>query len=630
MPAYDSGIEVTFGFTTKRYNSTNQEFEQHFKCNVRLKEPCSIVHPTFILSRNAVEQIKSPVNFAEINYCRCAHFMRYYWISDVIYGKNDIVEIHCDCDVLATWHDHIKLMDGYMLYCSHKDLANTSLDDNRLQPEQPIITNQVPVFDPEYGEGENKHKYWDVNPENWTYIMETTIMADHGSINVNWVLNKENFEKLADGLLWYMQGYDNGSYWNWDNFAYYLKTAFGGQANVQDFIHNIRLMPIPYDSYENALYTGPIFIGAIEFNGQQGSLDPTHPGTIDPDKGVYGKMYSTNAINGLYAPVTLPVPADGPIPKGSLLPGGGETNVVAPFFLRGSRFCKWGLKHPGGVLWFETNQLCSKTLKYEVGVNMVLDSITGDYTLEVWCPYTKDLLGSTSGSIAVNIGDLFNAGGRSEIMSNAFTSIATKGLSAFETLINAKVNPTVTTTKSSYANTRELIGDNYNRSTESGTKETETTAPAQLNLGVFGGFFPGRYSIETGSCCNNASNGFINAVNAAKSYEASSAGAPPKPVVKNEYMWSIIGVAQVPAIFSYDEYEDWAALHGYPYSKMINIKDDKIPVGSYCQFSCATIGMSTDLGHCMMPEEASQINTFLNSGFFYEGPGEGEGGDEEG
>lgn len=103
---------------TKRKNSTKQppETPTYYK-DVKLKEATSIENPVFI-----VDGIQ-----ADTNYCQYAG--HYYYIDDVVYVTNTVVEIHCTKDLLATYKSAIQSSSALVLYYSHN---NQEIVDARL------------------------------------------------------------------------------------------------------------------------------------------------------------------------------------------------------------------------------------------------------------------------------------------------------------------------------------------------------------------------------------------------------------------------------------------------------------------------------------------------------------------
>lgn len=85
--------------------------------NVVLKNPTSMNAPVFTLNADTFS----------FNYC--SFNGAYYFVTDVVSVRNDIWEIHCTKDVLATYRTEILNSQAYVLYDTS---ANTEIVDSRL------------------------------------------------------------------------------------------------------------------------------------------------------------------------------------------------------------------------------------------------------------------------------------------------------------------------------------------------------------------------------------------------------------------------------------------------------------------------------------------------------------------
>lgn len=86
---------VSFGTFSKRINSTKRPGSLGDTRNVKLKETTSVDHPTFILTGN------------DFNYNYAKWDDRYYFISDIRSRHDNLIEVDCALDVLATYKDYI-------------------------------------------------------------------------------------------------------------------------------------------------------------------------------------------------------------------------------------------------------------------------------------------------------------------------------------------------------------------------------------------------------------------------------------------------------------------------------------------------------------------------------------------
>ena len=116
---------ITIGRTQKRINSTSRVFYAGgTTLNCKLKEPCSMQTPVF--------EVQGLTKGTLYNFCKFED--NYYWIDDVVYVTNNIQEVHCHLDPLATFRDDIKDTKGMVIYGS-SDNWDKFVDDGRVQPE---------------------------------------------------------------------------------------------------------------------------------------------------------------------------------------------------------------------------------------------------------------------------------------------------------------------------------------------------------------------------------------------------------------------------------------------------------------------------------------------------------------
>ena len=116
---------VTIGMTSKGINSTSRVISGGVSLDCRLKEPCGLHDPVFI-----VKGLSKSYN----NYNFCTWRGRYYWVNEIVFLTNDIQEVHCSLDPLATYKGAI---DDTYAYVQYGDAANWNhyIDDVRISPE---------------------------------------------------------------------------------------------------------------------------------------------------------------------------------------------------------------------------------------------------------------------------------------------------------------------------------------------------------------------------------------------------------------------------------------------------------------------------------------------------------------
>jgi hypothetical protein len=109
---------VSFGTFSKRRNSTKQPSVLSDQRSVTLKDLTSVDAPTFILTGN---------NF-NYNYAKWDN--RYYFITDIRSMHNNMTEVDCVIDPLATYKSDILASTQYVTYSSQ--LGDTWLADTRI------------------------------------------------------------------------------------------------------------------------------------------------------------------------------------------------------------------------------------------------------------------------------------------------------------------------------------------------------------------------------------------------------------------------------------------------------------------------------------------------------------------
>mgnify|MGYP003289923510 CR=1 FL=1 len=104
----------------KRRNSTALPEGSGTIVEVYLKENTSIINPLFVLSG---DYLTTNYNYAFFN-------GRYYWVNDVVQRHNNLIELQCEVDVLATYRLNIKASTAYIKYAA--TAYNSLIVDNRI------------------------------------------------------------------------------------------------------------------------------------------------------------------------------------------------------------------------------------------------------------------------------------------------------------------------------------------------------------------------------------------------------------------------------------------------------------------------------------------------------------------
>lgn len=125
---------------SKRHNSTKRPTgSSGTLVAVTLKGGCDLLAPIFLLEYSGTPSF---------NYMSFG--TRYYFVTGIKSVRNDVWEIYCSVDVLATWNAEIKAMVPYVLYYTH---SNTEISDRRLSTKTTQTTESENGSFDEFGKG---------------------------------------------------------------------------------------------------------------------------------------------------------------------------------------------------------------------------------------------------------------------------------------------------------------------------------------------------------------------------------------------------------------------------------------------------------------------------------------------
>lgn len=110
-------MQTIFYKFSKRKNSTAVPDGQGNERNLTLKNGSSIITPTFLVAGESFD------------YNYCSFNGRYYWITDITSVRNELWEVQCRVDVLASWKNDILNSKGFVKYSSSDN--NQNIKDGR-------------------------------------------------------------------------------------------------------------------------------------------------------------------------------------------------------------------------------------------------------------------------------------------------------------------------------------------------------------------------------------------------------------------------------------------------------------------------------------------------------------------
>lgn len=582
-------MNATFGVTPKTMNSTWRQMSSTITLSIKLKERCSRHDPVFL-----VEGLNKLTRY---NYCNWED--GWYWIDDILYVTNDIQEVHCRLDPMATFRDSIANVSGYCVYgdVSHWD---DEIEDIRFCPDNIL------------------HKYVNGNecliegkPDFWEWD-EGTVVLDVIETTPN-----SGFKKYAMALSTFSSAMyqlnlstmdaavaavkGSGTWTNVQTQAGQdlasIIAALGGNASWQECIIKATWLPIAIREYNDisASPGNPVFkirIGAVE----------------------------VPLINGAYPITTIGAWIDSKLSIGQNLVFGNNTVVDDLRFLKNPRWISLQIHTPAGVQSINDVMLREST-SWPLHEVTTIDMLTGKWHMEFNTHYTdaggtvKNRNGVTlarfEGNCSIDItqwlsskgnGTLWVAGAMSKIIPAVISEGATTVVDSVKTN-NKDISKTSTISPSYTAAGNPSIRNNYSDSVID--KSQVITNEHSVTTGKKSTPFP---TIQTGM------REFMSSgVNYTDYIFANWGGAGTAPKLG----FIIIAIQWGPNSFvddadPYEAYLDYCNLYGYPVNKYVQVGDceDK----SYLQFS------NTFMHYCpgATDDDKKIINYFLNDGFIWE------------
>lgn len=165
-------ITLTIGKTVKHPVDTSRAMTNTMEISATLKESVDIKAPIFKVNFD-------PSNYNYISWARSDGPTRYYWIDNTVYIHNNLFEIHCSMDIMATYYTVIQRgLTGKLLYSTRESDWDQYFDDLRFSPSSLDVYDYYPIMDEDaawmaetanvFG---NDSQIWDIeyNPDGTVY-----------------------------------------------------------------------------------------------------------------------------------------------------------------------------------------------------------------------------------------------------------------------------------------------------------------------------------------------------------------------------------------------------------------------------------------------------------------------------
>lgn len=563
-------MNIDIGHINKRVNSTKQTFTKtHTNVDVKLKEPTSVINPTFIL-RNTFGTNQYRFS-SQTNYIYVPDW-GYYWIMDIVYETNDIIKFVCARDVAATGKDYIKKVNAYVKYCSDLAVSTSAglLDDDRFGPELYAGSAEENLYITPVGNTPSLLDTLLVHDFSEGTIILTTIGKDVGVCR--WILDFHGFVEVMTGISGAASTVND-----WDEFC---MKFFG--SNWKECITGALYIPVKKSELETMFTsTNKVYAGMAEVTST------AYHYTLIPSAGIC-KTYRR------------------PLPFIEICK---KTRYA---FLRSPKYTSVVFQYAGGTIDISNDALTDFSQVY---VEEAFDIFTGDFSIKLYATDTNGEKGPCLGAVVDNLGFDFNAAlayvpsSRDQAL-NMLTSLYKDGLSmSAGAAFKGSELPVATISGS------EDKGPEENTPQQPIKKPSASNALKSIGTGILGTFTsmsasPVGRSIGSSSCL--------------ATYFASKLGGG-----NSTDLYRIVSSTLVPSAFIDEptgsqspstavKYEEFGAMYGFPCNKYVDLST--VRANHYIQCIGANAGNVTaqDVTWTLTTYELTKLNELLNTGIYLE------------
>lgn len=558
---------IKIGNNPKKINSTSRSYTVSATMSCRLKEPCSMQAPVFKVQGLTKGQL--------FNYCEFES--RYYWVDDVIYLTNNIQEIHCRLDVLATYKTDIGNTYAYIEY---GDAAHwqRDIDDPRFSPE----------FEVGRGHYTSQHMFYDVDAGTYIQIENRlgfmtvvfTVWDGNDGVLRTYATTPGAFVSLVASLSNAVEPTMISSSTTWTDldfaeFFSMIVSALCGQGSWCDNLVSAKLIPLSFLNVYDGKYSGQPSV--IHFGGVTATVTSLN---IE-DLGIYGNIESGHYQIG--------IPWD----------AASDSTQDGNDFMRNSRWVSLQVYAAGQYHNIDATPLRNQLHVY---VYWSLDTFSGEWNIRIVEGDTQEHGGPTTRDDLSTTLVSFNGTMASDIKSWTGSGIANgAAVSGLITgILSNLVHSAASNVNQAYMTSNTEATKENNTDDKDGVEQS-AIAGGILNTtsGVFGTFPHSMLSASTPSGAGSLGIGNLFLTNSDKVGYIYIIG---KQWVCTD--WGYYGHGS-PSLFPNcfcDEY-------GYPCHRIGRI-------GDYSGYvSC--VGASVKNSKAS-PHNLSTINNFLNTGFYYE------------
>lgn len=242
---------IKIGITDKRKNSTKSSFVSGSDTTLScvMKEPIDYHDPIFKvigLTKNVM-----------YNYAQWGDYL--YHVNSVKYITNDIAEISCTLDPMATYKNAVSRTYGYMLYSSDSSKMTSYVDDERVGPDHKL------TWTPGEGSKVMDGASMGLSTSNGSVIVVVQASTSFAySSMVTYAMTPAVYRRMLKAFSGVV--YSDCQSWSSTDFIdiakNYATRILTGGVQAMDNIISATYIPIPYDTFK----TDFIIPGGNEYN----------------------------------------------------------------------------------------------------------------------------------------------------------------------------------------------------------------------------------------------------------------------------------------------------------------------------------------------------------------------------
>ena len=563
-------FSIRIGRMYKRLNSTKSSFSTiHTATNVKLKDHTSVTKPVFLLKNTNADGSVYHYDKADINYCFWPGY-GYYWIDDIVYITNDLIEIYCHRDALATGKPYIEKTKAYVKYCA--DTSKVSgrhiIDDERFGPNLYLSSVYDSLYSHGTGQGES--------------LIETAMYGEPSIV----------LTVVGNGTPPY------AIFLSARQFGDFMTKYLQGDASIISTIDKLteRFMGIDWRSCILSALLIPISKGYLE-SQYESTLEKIYVGGVEVD--IDTEIHVTSPMMPPFYKTYLRS-----IQFTDILKKNGYT------WLKGPKYTKLTYVYPGGSLDLSNEALTDFALLY---IEETLNPFNGDHVIKF---FTTDenhnrniFLGVAKDNISLDLTSMITSsisGQQTAInfLSNFGSALASVGSAALS-INSASLTQKSSSAAAKKAKTVDLSG------------QVEGISDAQAISTGISGVFP------TGSIQPIAKNIEMSTnldtwigVDYESEYHTQKYQLVTSTCIPAAFVDEPTG-SQAPT--SSVKYDEFAQLFGWPLYQVISLEG----VEGYVECVGADVGKIAtedydDITYRLHPSEIAEINNNLNSGIYLE------------